>query len=210
MAKQKYYVVWKGISPGIYTTWPECKAQVDGYRGAKYKSYNTKELAQEAFDAGPQHSLGISTKKEKIKINISMNNEDIVWNSISVDAACSGNPGDLEYRGVYTETGEEIFRHGPFPQGTNNIGEFLAIIDGLIYLQEKQSKLPLYTDSSTAMAWLRKKAVKTTLNKTKANIKLFKLIDKAETWLKENEYKNEIMKWDTKNWGEIKADYGRK
>lgn len=50
MAKNKYYVVWKGITPGVYDNWGECKAQVDGQDGAKYKSFETKEEATKAFE----------------------------------------------------------------------------------------------------------------------------------------------------------------
>ena len=48
--KNKYYVVWKGITPGVYDNWGECKAQVDGQDGAKYKSFETKEEATKAFE----------------------------------------------------------------------------------------------------------------------------------------------------------------
>ena len=39
--------------------------------------------------------------------------------SIAVDAACSGNPGKMEYRGVYVADGRELFHIGPFEEGTN-------------------------------------------------------------------------------------------
>ena len=57
MAKNKYYVVWKGITPGVYDNWGECKAQVDGQDGAKYKSFETKEEATKAFEKGYEHYL---------------------------------------------------------------------------------------------------------------------------------------------------------
>lgn len=78
-------------------------------------------------------------------------------NSIAVDAACSGNPGAMEYRGVETATGREIFRQGPFSEGTNNIGEFLAIVHGLAMLKKMNSDLPLYSDSVNAISWVKKK-----------------------------------------------------
>ncbi len=49
MAKQKYYVVWKGRKPGIYTSWTECEAQVKGFAGAEYKSFPNREMAEAAF-----------------------------------------------------------------------------------------------------------------------------------------------------------------
>lgn len=57
MAKNKFYVVWKGLNPGIYDNWAECKAQVDGQEGAKYKSFENREEAAKAFEAGYTHYL---------------------------------------------------------------------------------------------------------------------------------------------------------
>ena len=132
------------------------------------------------------------------------------FESISVDAACSGNPGLMEYRGVYTKTGEQIFHQGPFKDGTNNVGEFLALVHGLAFLKQKNSALPVYTDSKTALAWVRGNKANTKLDKTEHNTILFELIQRAEKWLAENEYSTKIMKWETEVWGEIPADFGRK
>lgn len=135
----------------------------------------------------------------------------IVSKSISVDAACSGNPGIMEYRGVKTISGDQIFHRGPFKNGTNNIGEFLALVHALALLKKKNREdLAIYTDSKTAMAWVRNKQVKTTLKRTKDNKELFELVERAIIWLKKNTYSTQIIKWDTSNWGEIPADFGRK
>ena len=128
-----------------------------------------------------------------------------------MDAACSGNPGDMEYRGVFTDTGEEIFRQGPFKKGTNNIGEFLAIVHALALLKKMgDEQRIIYTDSRTALAWIRNKKVKTVLKKDRSNAIIFELIARAIKWLENNTYKNQIIKWNTKEWGEIPADFGRK
>ena len=74
-----------------------------------------------------------------------------------LDAACSGNPGPLEYRGVNTATGEEIFKQGPFNNGTNNIGEFLAIVHALALFKNKDIQQPIYSDSAVAIGWINKK-----------------------------------------------------
>ena len=68
----------------------------------------------------------------------------IIKESIAVDAACSGNPGNMEYRGVYTKTKEQIFHQGPFPQGTNNIGEFLALVHGLAFFKKRRQRYYAY------------------------------------------------------------------
>ena len=132
------------------------------------------------------------------------------FESLSVDAACSGNPGIMEYRGVYSKTGEEIFHQGPFKYGTNNIGEFLALVHGLAFLKQKNSPLPIYTDSKTAIAWVRLKKAKTKLEKKESNAVLFELVARAEIWLQNNKFTTPIIKWETSVWGEIPADFGRK
>jgi len=131
-------------------------------------------------------------------------------NSIAVDAACSGNPGKMEYRGVYLRTGKEIFHFGPV-FGTNNIGEFLAIVHGLALLKQKGlNDMPIYSDSVNAQLWVRKKKCKTTLERNEKTEKLYQMIERAEAWLKNNTYANPIIKWPTDQWGEIPADFGRK
>ncbi len=129
--------------------------------------------------------------------------------AIAVDAACSGNPGPMEYRGVHLPTGKEIFHFGPV-QGTNNIGEFLAIVHALALLKQKNLTLPIYSDSRTAQIWVKKRKCKTTLERTPRTEALYQLIARAERWLQTNDYANKIIKWDTANWGEVPADFGRK
>jgi ribonuclease HI len=136
-----------------------------------------------------------------------------------VDAACSGSPGPLEYRGVDMRSGKEIFRQGPYQHGTNNVGEFLAIVHALKLLDKKGSSLsraetgttmPVYSDSSTAIGWVKKKQCNTELAADEKNAALFKLINQAEDWLADHTITNPILKWDTRAWGEIPADFNRK
>jgi len=210
-ASKKYYVVWLGLKPGIYSSWDEAKKQVNGYVGAEYKSFSTREDAEEAFGKNYLDYKGKATTSKKVfsKKELEEIGEPIL-NSLSVDAACSGNPGTLEYRGVYTDTETEVFRRGPYEYGTVNIGEFLAIVLGLAWQQKHKLNMPIYSDSRTAMSWVRKKKVNTKLKRTKKNEKLFYALAKALEWLKNNKYNVEILKWRTDAWGEIKADYGRK
>ena len=127
-----------------------------------------------------------------------------------MNASCSGSPGMLEYRGVYTKTGEELFRQGPFPNGTNNIGEFLGIVHALALLAKKGSTAPIYSDSRIAINWVRQKRCDTNLMPDAENEPLFALIERAEKWLRTHEYENEVLKWKTDVWGENSADFGRK
>jgi ribonuclease HI len=210
MAKQKYYVVWKGKEPGIYSSWDDCKKQIDGFPEAVYKSFKDKTLAEKAFSEGSENYVGMD---ERI-LNFSEEQRQLVGhpdpNSISVDAACSGNPGVLEYRGVHTSTGREIFRKGPFPEGTVNLGEFLALVHGIAFLQQKKSSKPIYSDSRTAISWVKKKKVNSKLERNKKNEGLFKLVDRALAWLHNHSFDNPVLKWETEYWGEIPADFGRK
>lgn len=195
--KSKFYVVFLGHKPGIYHSWPECQKQVVGFPGAQYKSFEDNNDAQEAFNGFNKTSKSSASAIE--------------WESISVDAACSGNPGDMEYRGVYTKTKQQLFIQGPFAEGTNNIGEFLAIVHGLAFLKaQNKPDMVIYSDSQTAIAWVRNKKAKTLLAPTTANKILFELIEKAEQWLRKNTYSNPIINWNTRSWGEIPADFGRK
>ena len=206
--KQKYYVVWHGHHPGIYTSWEKCQAQVKNFPNAIYKSFESKEEAEEAFHSTPSFKQGRISKEKPAR---SGSKSDFIAESISVDAACSGNPGDMEYRGVWTSDSTEIFHFGPAKNGTNNIGEFLAIVHALALLNKKKDeKTPIYTDSKTALSWIKRKKANTKLKPDKSNAQLFDMISRAELWLKTNSWKNPILKWDTEHWGEIAADFGRK
>lgn len=210
MAKNKYYVVWQGAQPGIYDNWTDCQAQIKGYKGARYKGFPSLAEAEAAYQDSPLNHIGTTQKTStpKKKTPVSSSHQPI-QESLAVDAACSGNPGVMEYRGVYTKTGEVWF-HQKFPVGTNNIGEFLALAHGIAYLEQKKINIPLYTDSKIAMTWLKKKKCGSKLAKTAATKPAFDLVTRAEKWLAENTYNVKVLKWDTKNWGEIPADFGRK
>ncbi len=211
MKKQKnnFYVIWSGRETGIFNSWEECKKRVDGFEGARYKGFVTLEEAKMAITDNPFNHIG----KNKIPAFQSKASSLLgkpIMESISVDAACSGNPGILEYRGVYTQTGEEIFHRGPFPQGTTNIGEFLAIVTGLAWMHQRGIKLPLYSDSRNGLGWVKQKRINTKLERTARNEELFVIIDKALEWLHNHSYENKLLKWETSAWGEIPADFGRK
>jgi ribonuclease HI len=200
--KSKYYVVWEGHNSGVYNSWEECKKQIQNYKGAKYKSFVSEQQAKVALTEEYKNHIN--------KTNIINSKELPNYNSISVDAASSGNPGVMEYQGVDTKTKKLLFKHGPFEQGTNNIGEFLALVHGLAELKKSKNLNPIYTDSITAISWVKKKKCNTKLERTEKTERLFLLVDRALIWLKTNSYNNKILKWKTKIWGEIPADFGRK
>ncbi|PHN02066.1 ribonuclease H1 domain-containing protein [Flavilitoribacter nigricans] len=208
--KKKYYVVWQGNQPGIYESWTECQLQIKGFPNAKYKAFKTKEEAEQAYRSGYTFTPKAASAGTKKPTSVPDSaRKDIVWDSIAVDAACSGNPGVMEYQGVDTKSGMQIF-HQKFALGTNNIGEFLAIVHALAMFQKQGKNTPIYTDSRIAMGWVKRKKAKTTLKHSPKTARLHELIQRAETWLKNNTYKNPILKWETESWGEIPADFGRK
>ena len=206
--KQKYYVVWKGVSPGIYTSWTDCQLQIKGYDGALYKSFETMEEAEHAL-ASPAHNYIGANQKSEIRNQKSLP-ENFDMNCVAVDAACSGNPGPMEYRGVYLLTGQQIFHFGPV-YGTNNIGEFLAIVHALALMKQKGISMTIYSDSRNALNWVEQKKCKTKLERTPQTEELFQMIERAENWLKNNSYNHiPLLKWETDQWGEVPADFGRK
>ena len=210
MAKKKFYVVWNGHKTGVFTSWNVCKKHITDYGGAQYKSFASKDEAEKAFKGKYEDYVGKNTKKVVLSADELKKYGKPIMKSLSVDAACAGNPGKMEYRGVDTQTKKQYFIQGPFKKGTNNIGEFLALVHGLGFLKQKKSDLPIYSDSRIAMSWVKKGQCRTNLQITSENKDLFDLVKRAEKWLKENTYTTKILKWETKAWGEIPADFGRK
>ena len=231
--KQKYYVVWQGRQPGIYTDWDTCREQVQGVQGAQYKSFDTLAEAEAAIKLPYSASVTVITSTTSSTSNTSntrntgnpgiliVDNDGLtairpdaqpplpVLDALAVDAACSGNPGIMEYQGIYIPTRTRVF-HYQAPKGTNNIGEFLAIVHGLSYLKKHRLDQIIYSDSVNAIAWVRQKVCKSRLPLDPSTAELWDFVHRAENWLRTNTYTTQILKWDTDRWGEIPADFGRK
>ena len=213
MAKNKYYVVWAGRETGVFGSWDECRQQVDGFQGAKYKGFPTKEAAETAFKNGLDDDSNSVGTRRATSVNWETLPEGTPkpeLNAIAVDAACSGNPGKMEYRGVYVATNTEVFKSPVFEGGTNNIGEFLAIVHCLAWQQKNRTNLPIYSDSLNGQKWVSEGLCRTKLVKNEKNRYLFEVIARAEKWLHDNTFRVPIRKWRTEIWGEIPADFGRK
>lgn len=206
----KFYVVWKGRETGIFDNWEDCKTQIHGFKDAEYKSFKTKELAEQAFNGNSKEFIGKNFFETELSQEELLLLGEPELDSISVDGAWNTSTGKAEYRGVETRTGKQIFHQGPFNDGTNNIVEFLAIVHGLAFLKKQNKNIPIYTDSKTAISWVRSKKCGTEHKENEDNQELFNLIRRAEKWLEENDYEIKVLKWETKAWGEIKADFGRK
>ena len=221
--KQKYYVVWQGKKPGIYSDWGACKEQVVGVQGAQYKGFDSMAEA-EAASRLPYNSVvanNTSTASKTSQANVLTIDDNgmtavmpgtenpPVLDALAVDAACSGNPGVMESQGIYIPTRTRVF-HYRAEKGTNNIGEFLAIVHGLSYLKKHRLNQIIYSDSANAISWVRQKVCKSKLPEDASTAELWDYIHRAENWLRNNSYTTEIRKWDTDRWGEIPADFGRK
>lgn len=208
MSKKRYYVVWNGLTPGIYHSWEECQAQIKGVKQALYKSFASLADAESAYSGSPYDYIGSKNQADGVPASTELPSE-VEQNALAVDAACSGNPGNMEYQGVYVGSGTRIFHFGPL-FGTNNIGEFLAIVHALALLHQKNNDMPIYSDSHNALLWVKQKKCKTKLERNAKTEEIFRLIDRAENWLHTHSYKNPLLKWETQKWGEIPADFGRK
>lgn len=211
--RRKWYVVWEGRNPGVYDNWEDCLDQVHGFARARYRSFDRQEDAVAAYRAGlvgDMELLRALVAGRRHVVNYGAI-PGIELDSVAVDAACSVNPGVMEYRGVWVRTGEQIFHQGPFPHATNNIGEFLAIVHALALLNQKgMTATPVYSDSEIARAWVRDKVCRTKLAPSDRNATLLAIVRRAELWLQSNAPANRVIKWDTREWGEIPADFGRK
>lgn len=216
MKKQKFYVVWSGHNPGIYTSWDDCKREVEGFGGAKYKAFATEAEAKREFMLGAADERSEEVKAyaaqsaaEEVPVAAPALPAEVEPCALAVDAACSGNPGMMEYRGVYLKNGREVFHFGPI-WGTNNIGEFLAIVHALALMKQKAVDMPIYSDSRNAILWVRKRKCATKLAHNAKSAEVYNMVARAERWLANNQYTTRIIKWETSKWGEIPADFGRK
>lgn len=208
--KPKFYVVWKGFQPGIYTTWPDASRQVEGYAGARYKSFGSLAEAEAAYAGSAFDFIG-KPASPSTRPPVELESMGVNLDGFAVDAACAGVPGPMEYRGVSLKTGQELFRMGPYEEGTNNVGEFLAIVHALALLKKQNRPgIPVYSDSLNAIGWVARKTCRTKLIPTERNKPIFDLLTRAVKWLKENHPQNPVLKWETERWGENPADFGRK
>ena len=201
MAEKKRYVVRNWKETWIFEDWTSVQPIVSWFSWAKFKWFSSRSEAEQAFQNWPDEYY--QPKKK-------WNEKDLpfVKKSIAVDAACSSATGVMEYKGIDLVSEKEIFNFS-FPEGTNNIWEFLAIVHGLSWLKtEKKDDYSLYSDSRNAIGRVKEKRCKT--NFVPKDEKLMEIIKRAENWLKTNSYTTEILKRDTENRWEIPADFWRK
>lgn len=209
--KTKYYVVWKGRETGVFTSWEDCKAQTNGFDGAVFKSFESRELAEKAFHDSSYDYIG---KNKKVVSELTDKALALIGKpiqeSIAVDGAWDNNTGLVEYQGINYKTKKVLFHIGPLEDGTINMVEFLAIVHALALCKQNGWKQPIYSDSKIALGWIKAKKASTNHPPSEKNKKLFEMLARAEKWLENNTFENELLKWETKAWGENPADFGRK
>lgn len=207
-----FYGVWSGKQTGVFETWAECSAQVSGFKGAQYRKItaNTLADAQKVFEQ-ESYQEGVKAKTETASTAVKpvQKGPDIAF-ALTVDGA--DNSVESEYQAVWYPSREPAFKSKVFKGGTNNIAEFLGLVHAIRYLHETKKGTVIYTDSMTALAWVRNKRANTTAGQTgRLTEELKHLIGEAEAYLLTNGIGDiELHKWDTKQWGEIPADFGRK
>ncbi len=211
--KKKYYTVWAGWDTGVFDSWDECQQQINGFSGARYKAFDTQEAAVNAYRGDPSEYINVIRKvftHSAAPVNYDAI-PSIRQDAIAVDGACARNPGPMEYRGVRVADGVQLFHVGPLDDGTNNIGEYLALVHALALLDKQGDHItPIYSDSRTALSWLRNRGHKSHLAPTASNARIFEMLARADKWVQTHTILNPVLKWDTDNWGEIPADFGRK
>lgn len=210
---QKTYVVFTGITPGIYDTWDECKANVNGFPGASFASFSTRLEAQQAFGVGDLKKWkegGETVRCDAWKYILPIKDGPC----LTVDAACSGSPGVMEFQGVLLPSKAIAFHHGPYKNATNNIGEFLAIVTGFKWLFARSLDMLIYSDSACAISWITHGGkCNTTMEPENQSPETRQAIEEAERFMRgptAPKYIKMLRKWETKDWGEIPADFGRK
>jgi retron-type reverse transcriptase/ribonuclease HI len=130
---------------------------------------------------------------------------------LCVDAAWNPKKRAMEYRGVWLHDRTVAFEVGPLKSGSNNLGEFLAIVHAFRFLKIKGIDCPVYSDSQTAMTWFRKRRLRSPVaSRGDLTPEMYVRLTRALLWVSRNKPSKPVVTWDTVQWDEIPADYGRK
>lgn len=142
----KYYAVRNGFDgPKIYGSWDECQKAVKGFKGAQFKSFVSKSDAESY----------VSTVDDVLTSYPE-------GHHITVDASSSIKQDFWEYRAVWSDTKEEIFKSPTYKGGTNNTGEVLGLAMAIKYRHENDLDCNIYCDSMTAISACEKGSYKMT------------------------------------------------
>ncbi len=209
--KKKFYVVWYGKAEGVFDTWDQCQAAIKGVSNARFRSFTDRRAAELAYEQGVDVQAGAKKPVRDVSEAERAAAGLPIAPSLCVDAAWNAETKVMEYRGVWFHDRSLAFAHGPIPEATNNLGEFLAIVHALALLQQRQLDWPVYSDSQTAISWVRRRRVNSkSMQLGQTGTRVNDLVARAQRWLAQNTFSNPILKWETAVWGEVPADFGRK
>jgi ribonuclease HI len=153
MPQKKFYAVAKGRRPGIYYNWPDAQSQVEGFNGALYKSFLTRQEAEEWLKnpvLKKSHAAG--NKKEQVHRHEPGQDGVVIY----TDGGSSGNPGPGGYGVVQIYKGERKEFSGGFRLTTNNRMELTGVIVALRNLKHSDVPVTVYTDSDYVVNGINK------------------------------------------------------
>ncbi len=201
-SSRRYYVVWRGRRPGVYDSWEACAEQVQGYPNALYRAYPSRALAEKAFRMGPE-AAWLPTW--------ALAEPGPERPSLAVDASASRPRGPVAYRGVLLQPRGKVqpVFEGRLGEATVPLGEFLALVRALQWLDAHEQRMPVYTDSTTALGWFHRGGPSpTALERTPEDAR--RSLEEALRWLQQHPGPWDVRLWETAAWGENPADFGRK
>ncbi len=207
MQTQKYYTVWAGRKTGVFSSWKECRPLVIGFRGARFKSFPTLPEAKRALNRRYRERNG----NDNTAIQTLFNSDDTraINNSLIASGTCNLETGEVEISAIHTGSGQLIFWKGPFHDGTPDMAEFIAIVETLRYLKPRKLSIPVYSESATALNWVRDRHARPALPRRQSNMELYQRFDECMAWLHDYAYYNRTLKWDTESWGRSLGDFRR-
>jgi len=121
------------------------------------------------------------------------------------------NSGPSEYRCIDIKTKEIIFST-KIGFASNNMAEFLALMQALILSDSLKVSTTIFIDSWIAIAWFKNKRCYSRITLDDRTRDVYELIAECIDWLKKNKHRklNTVILWQTRQWGQIPADYNRK
>ena len=204
MAKSKNKVYLVEEAPGKYRSfdnWPACQAFVQG-RPIAFAGGATREAAMQKLNATRDWQLSGGPKK-KSSSKPKVPGGPLPTEGLTSDAGTHGNPGPCEYQ--VTDLKGKILEHRHLGVHTNNYAE-LAGIEAMVRIAGERGESVCWTDSTIAMGWIRSGRLGPTVREPELIKGLIHRINALQA-----EYPNvTLKKWNTREWGQIPSDFGRK
>lgn len=195
----KIYLV--EVTPGEYKefhSWPACQAFVKG-KNVPFGSGVTRDEALEKVARSRAYIDKNGSKTTKAAAPVGAPPRE----GICSDAGTHGNPGPCEYQ--VCDLKGKVLEHKKLGVHTNNYAE-LAGIGAMLQYAAINGITKCWTDSQIAIGWIASGRLGPTVHERDV---ILRMVTEIQTILRKNP-KLELLKWHTKKWGEIPADFGRK